>query len=75
VGRNKLTSVEAIGSLKKLYILNLSGNQIKDVNSLSGLSALMVLDLKNNPIAENKTASNCPTADGISQALRDFCNQ
>lgn len=75
VGRNKVTNVEAIGALKKLYILNLSGNQIKDVNSLSGLSALMVLDLKNNPIVENKTASNCPTADGISQALRDFCNQ
>jgi internalin A len=75
VGRNKLTNVEAIGTLKKLYILNLSGNQIADVNALSSLSALMVLDLKNNPIAEKKTSSNCPTADGISQALRDFCNQ
>ncbi len=75
VGRNKLTNVEAIGALKKLYILNLSGNQIKDVNALSGLSALMVLDLKNNPIAEKKTSCNYPTVDGISQALRDFCNQ
>ncbi len=75
VGRNKVTNVEAIGALKKLYILNLSNNQIQDVNALSGLSALMVLDLKNNPIATNKTSSNCPTADGISQALRDFCSQ
>jgi len=75
VGRNKLTNVDAIGTLKKLYILNLSGNQIQDVKALSGLSALMVLDLKNNPIVENKSSSNCPTADGISQALRDFCNQ
>jgi internalin A len=75
VGRNRLSNVEALGSLKKLYILNLSSNQIQDVNALSGLTALLVLDLKNNPIIGNKTSSNCPTADGTSQVLRDFCNQ
>ncbi|HYX38910.1 MAG TPA: leucine-rich repeat domain-containing protein [Oligoflexus sp.] len=75
LGRNQVTDVAAIGSLKKLYILNLAGNKIQDVKGLSGLSALMVLDLKNNPIAEHKNSSNCPTADGTSQALRDFCNQ
>lgn len=75
VGRNRITSIEPIAALKKLYILNLSGNQINDVRSLSGLSALMVLDLKNNPISEHKTGSNCPTTDGISQVLRDFCSQ
>jgi internalin A len=75
VGRNRLVNVEALGALTKLYILNLSSNQIQDVKALSGLTALMVLDLKNNPIVGNKTNSNCPTADGTSQVLRDFCTQ
>lgn len=75
VSRNNVAKIDAIAGLKKLYILNLAGNLITDVSPLSGLTGLMVLDLKNNPIVEQKSSGTCPTSDGISQALRDFCSQ
>ncbi len=74
--QNLVSEISPLANLTQLVELQLRNNAIQNAAPLQNLMNLQSLSLDYNPIANpsNRTATNCPSGDAVSTALRTFCS-
>ncbi|MBL6988361.1 MAG: DUF4360 domain-containing protein [Bacteriovoracaceae bacterium] len=73
LSKNAIVDLTPLEELTQLTHLYLRKNQITDIAPLAGLLDLSVLSVKGNEIVKDQ--NSCPSGEGISSAVSNFCEK